>query len=102
MLDLIPVVITVPLIKLLKKSHRKPEHYSVLPNQRLKPLQYFLISTSEYDLKLYITIATFVEGMFCQNETKINGSRSIEHLILVSKCAFFFRVCTTQYEGRVI
>ena len=51
-------------------------------------MQYFLISTSKYDLKLYIIIAIFVEGMLRQNETKIDGSRCIKHLILVSKCAF--------------
>jgi hypothetical protein len=104
-LDLIPVVITVPLIIIIIiiKSHRKPKHYYiVLPTQRMKPLQYFLISTFKYDLKLYITIAIFVEGMLRQNETKIDSSRSIKHLILVSKCAFFFRVCANQYEGTVI
>jgi hypothetical protein len=53
-------------------------------------------------LKLNITIAIFVEGKF-QNETKfISGSRSIQHLVLVLKFAFFFRVCANQYKGTVI
>ena len=71
----------------------------VLPNHRLKPLQYFLISTSKYGLKLYITIAIFFEGMLCQNETKIDGSRSIKHLILVLKYAFFFTVCAMRAQS---
>ena len=83
-------------------NQTREEHYIVLPNQRLKPLQYFLISTSKYELKLYITIVIFVEGKLRQNETKIDGSRSIKHLIPVSKHAFFFTVCTNQYEGTVI